>query len=167
MLTRTPARRHDAWLATVAALTLSACSTAHRGSSPLETGATPQQLSAVRAANDRLETLFEAGDHRALAQMYEDDAVLLAPGGVRIAGREAIDAYWAPKPDRPAPTRRRWDLAIHRLEGVDTLLVQRGTSRLLVEIEGRWRESTVEFYVIWRRQSDGSYRIAVDAYWPT
>lgn len=126
----------------------------------------PDHLRAIRAANDRMEACYESGDYGALAAMYEDDAILLGPDGYRVSGREALDAYWAPDPGRPVPTERDWELSIERLEGEGSLLIQRGTSRLGRVVNGERRLSVVGFYVIWRGQPDGSYRIAVDAYWP-
>lgn len=129
-------------------------------------GGNPDHLRAIRAANDRLETLYVAGDYAGVAAMYEDDAVLLGPGGYRVQGRRALDEYWAPRPDLPPPANPAWSLDIEWVEGVDSLLVQRGVSRLSRERDGERRESVVHFYVVWRRQEDGSYKIAVDAYWP-
>jgi ketosteroid isomerase-like protein len=115
---------------------------------------------AIAAANRELEERFERGDNAGVAAMYEDDAVLLGPDGYRVQGREAIDAYW--DHEREAP---RWTLEVLGLEGDASMPVQRGRSILEHVRGGERRVSEVEFVVVWRRQEDGSYRIAVDAYW--
>ncbi len=115
---------------------------------------------AILEANRELESRFERGDNAGVAAMYEDDAVLLGADGYRVEGREAIDAYWDRARENPG-----WTLDILSLEGDVSLPVQRGRSVLEYDRDGARRVSDVQFLVIWRLQPDGTYRIAVDAYW--
>ncbi len=118
------------------------------------------RLAEVRARNAAMEERFRAGDLRGVAAFYADDGVLLAPGGARVEGRAAIDAYWA-RFTEPVD----WRLTVDGLEGGDDLLVQRGTSRLVRRRDGVEHVSEVRFVLVWVRQADGILRIAVDAYW--
>lgn len=115
----------------------------------------------IEAANDRLVELFNRGDYREVAAMYADDAVLMGPGGYRIDGRDQIDMYW----DRPRQDAR-WSLEVLDITGTAEMPVQHGRSVLRQQRDGRTVVADAEFVLIWRRQPDGSYRIAVDAYWP-
>ena len=116
----------------------------------------------VARLNDELMARYRAGDMLGVAAMYSDDAVMLGPNGYRVAGREAIDAYWT-RITRPID----WELEIVAVEGGRGLLHQRGVSRLRYHREdtGEPHTSTVQFVVIWVQQPDGGFRIGVDAYW--
>jgi ketosteroid isomerase-like protein len=114
----------------------------------------------IRAALDAMEQAFREGDLGGVAAHYADDALLLSPGGERVTGREAIDAYWA-RFENPVD----WSLSLERLEGEAGLLVHRGRSRLVRLRDGVEQVSTVEYVLIWRRDERGALRIAVDGYW--
>ena len=111
-------------------------------------------------ANAALAERFNAGDYEAVAAAYADDAVLLGPGGYRVEGREAIDAYWVRE-----WTNATWALEVHRVEGTPEMPIQRGRSTLEYDAaDGGHRVSFVEFLLVWRLE-DGVYRIVVDGYW--
>ncbi|MFO0985549.1 MAG: FKBP-type peptidyl-prolyl cis-trans isomerase [Planctomycetota bacterium] len=121
-----------------------------------------QRLEAIQAANQQLMRAFRAGDLKGVAAMYADDAVLLGPNQLRIEGRKAIDDYWAGL-KHPVD----WQLEVLSLDGQDDLVHQIGRSVLTTEDDqGKCNRAEVLFAVIWRRQQDGSYKVAVDAYWP-
>jgi ketosteroid isomerase-like protein len=123
---------------------------------------TPSFRSDIEAANRHLTDSFNRGDYRAVAAAYLDDAVLIGPGDYRVEGREAIDAYWIRPWQDP-----HWSLEVLDVEGTPDMPVQRGRSLLRTTENGKMDLSDVQFVVIWRRQPDGTYKIAVDAYWPT
>jgi len=117
-------------------------------------------LHEIVEANRLLEERFASGDLLGVADFYADDALLFAPGGQRVQGREEIDAYWS---NIVGPVS--WELDIRTLEGSQDLVFERGTSRLTAQYEGGLQTSTVEFAFLWRRQPDGSWKIALDAFW--
>lgn len=115
----------------------------------------------VEALNGALMTRYRKGDMLGVAALYADDAILLGPDGYRVEGREAIDAYWQ-RISQPVD----WKLEVTSVEGGRGLLHQRGVSHLSYRRDtGEVHTSVVQFVVVWTRQSDGAYRIAVDAYW--
>jgi ketosteroid isomerase-like protein len=124
---------------------------------------------AIEAANRQLMDAYNRGDTIAVARMYADDALMISDRGERYEGRVAIDKYWnpAPAPNAPPAKPGKWTLEVLSLEGTDTMPVQRGRSILVMEWQGKPRVSDVQFVVIWRKQPDGSYKIAVDGWWPT
>ena len=114
----------------------------------------------IVAANRALEERFRAGDVLGVADLYTDDALLIGPGGLRVEGREDIDDYWS-QFEHPID----WRLEIHEIEGTDQFAWERGTSHLTQQRDGAALTSQVEFLLVWRREPDGAWRIAVDAYW--
>lgn len=147
------------------ALALTACA---RTSAAPDSSAPPQREDvedpAARALvvelNRALMDRYNTGDMLGVAALYADDAVMLGPDGYRVEGRAAIDAYWA-RIEQPLD----WRLEVVRVEGERGLLHQRGVSHLRYRRDGQEHLSTVQFVVIWARQADGEYRVAVDAYW--
>lgn len=89
--------------------------------------------------------------------------------GERYEGRAAIDNYWNPPPKPGAAPAQpgKWILEVLSLEGTPAMPIQRGRSILESEWQGKTHISDVQFLVVWRRQPDRSYKIAVDAWWPT
>lgn len=59
--------------------------------SPADTG----EQAEVRRVLDRYLDATNGGNARALASLYAEDAVLLPPDHEAVAGRSAIEAYWA------------------------------------------------------------------------
>jgi uncharacterized protein (TIGR02246 family) len=114
----------------------------------------------IEAVNRRMEQAFARGDLRAVAAFYADDAVMMGPGGERVRGRAAIDRYWA-----GIRNPKRWKLDVFDVGGSATEAYQLGRSSLVSLHEGREHTSVTDFIVIWKRDSGGEWRIAVDM-WP-
>lgn len=103
---------------------------------------------------------LEEGRHADVAAVYADHGWLAGPGGYRVTGREAIDAYWA-----RLGQAKRWQLDVHSAEGNGGIVVQRGRSVLTRDRDGRSQTSAVEFVLTWQQQDDGAWRILSDVYW--
>ncbi len=116
----------------------------------------------ILTATRLMEDAMARDDLAAVAAMYTDDAVLLGPGGYRVEGREAIDAYW-----QGFGRGIAWSLDAFSIEGDAErgIAHQRGRSTLTYERDGTERTSIVEFALVWMRDDAGRWRIAVDAYW--
>ncbi|MHC4976090.1 MAG: YybH family protein [Planctomycetota bacterium] len=115
----------------------------------------------ILAANEAMESSMRAGDLRAVAAMYTDDGVLHGPSGDRVQGRDAIDAYWE-RFDRAID----WELTTDALSVCADRAWQEGSSTITFRSDdGSTVEGRVDFYLLWRKQSDGAWRIALDAWW--
>jgi len=111
------------------------------------------------AANLReMEEAARRGDAAAIASFYAADALLIS-GGTRVEGREAVDAYWA-----DAGEIVDWELEVFDVTGDAAIVHQSGRSHLTGRRDGEERTSVVDFLLVWKRQEDGGYRIAVDSY---
>ncbi len=109
----------------------------------------------------QMEDAMRADDLEKVASFYADDGILLSPGGDKRGGsRAALVEYW-----QGFGTGVDWELQVHSVEGDEKLATQRGRSILTYIKNGERRVSTVEFLLIWQRQTDGTLKIAVDAYW--
>jgi ketosteroid isomerase-like protein len=53
-----------------------------------------QDKATIQAMEDQLAKAFLAGDGKAAAAVYTEDAILLPPGEPSVAGRAAIEDYW-------------------------------------------------------------------------
>ncbi len=119
----------------------------------------PAFVDEIRLLNSELERRFRTGDLLGVADLYADDAVLMGPGGFRIEGREAIDAYWSRISD-PLD----WRLEIFEIGGSNETAYELGRSHLTVNPDGAPETSVVDFLVLWKRE-EGALRVGLDLYW--
>jgi CubicO group peptidase (beta-lactamase class C family)/ketosteroid isomerase-like protein len=113
----------------------------------------------IQAVNDSMAAAFDANDMRGVARFYTDDARVDGEGGQLVQGRAAVDAYW-----RSIRNPKSWKLEVLEVGGHPDHPYQIGRSTLVTSSPSGDRTSVVEFLAIWRRQADGSLRLAVDYY---
>ena len=100
---------------------------------------------AVDAGNRAFIAAFVRGDARAVADLYTDDAEVIAPGAPVARGRTAIAAAWQKAMDSGVK-----DIRLHTLDVTDSgdLACETGT----VEIVGKDGAVTKDRYVVvWKR----------------
>jgi ketosteroid isomerase-like protein len=103
---------------------------------------------------------FARGDVAGVARFYADDGRLVGPRRTTISGRAAIDRYWS-----SIRGAKSWQLEVLEVGGTREAAYQVGISTLVtVGPDGRQHASVTEFVVIWKRQADGTFRIALDLY---
>jgi uncharacterized protein (TIGR02246 family) len=127
-------------------------------------------------ANDRARTEIDSlgqqwedaantGQVDRLVEIYAPDAVILPPGGPVIEGSQTIRELFRQEFER-FDTKLAFTTQEIEVEGDMAFrrgrYVWRGTPRL----SGQAIETTNKFLEIWRRQPDGSWRIAVDMWNP-
>ena len=121
------------------------------------------QRSALRQEIDSLNRAMDQavanGDMAAVAKFYADDGKLMGPRGADISGRAAIDRYWL-----EIKGAKSWKLEVIEVGGDRTTAYQVGRSTLVTADGGGDRTSVSRFLVIWKRQPDGKFRIALDFY---
>jgi uncharacterized protein (TIGR02246 family) len=130
---------------------------------PLAAQAQSTRPSPLRAEIDSLnramERAFASKDMLAVARFYADDAVIMGPRGFRTAGRTDIDNYW-----KGLREPKTWKLDVLDVGGHRDDAWQLGRSTLVTGGPDGDRTSVVNFVVIWKRQADGSLRMALDFY---
>ncbi len=95
-----------------------------------------------------------------VARFYADSARIVGPNRQTVSGRTAIDRYWAGI-RKPAT----WKLDVIEVGGSADEAYQIGVSTLAsTGSNGRLGTYVCDFVVIWKRQPDGTLRIALDLY---
>ena len=128
---------------------------------------TPVQNSASRVAlraeidslNRAMIAAFDSSPAK-VARFYMDSARIVGPRRQTVAGRQAIDRYWA-SITGPA----QWSLTVVEVGGERESIHQVGVSRLTsARRDGTSQTYECDFVVLWKRQPDGSLRITLDLY---
>jgi uncharacterized protein (TIGR02246 family) len=104
------------------------------------------------------ETVFNEGDHRALAAYYAVDARLIATQTETVVGRPAIEQFWRAACAGANAAGARRTVQVEDAGSDGELGYLRGT---VVLARGE-AATTVRYLTLWRRQEDGRWRIAVD-----
>lgn len=121
-------------------------------------------LAAIRATDSAFASAAAAGDAAALAGMYLPDAHLLPPNAPAVQGREAVRKHWGGLTDA---YHVRMDVAADAIEGRGDLAYAHGRYSLDATPKGKEGaplHDAGKYLEILRRQSDGSWRYAVDMY---
>lgn len=116
---------------------------------------------AIGAASRAFSAAYVAGDTAAVRELYTFDAVLLPPER-DVRGRDAIVRYFAPAPGREtlAHSMSSDDLRVSDDSAIDV-----GTWRNTWRVgEQPVREASGRYLVVWRRGSDGRWRIEYDVW---
>lgn len=123
-------------------------------------GGTTMVQQAIESANARFVEAYNRGDVASVAALYTDDAALLPPNAQVLRGRQAIEGFWSAA--RQAGLRD----PVLKTASVDhsgELACEIGSYTLKIQPEGG--EATTDkgkYVVVWKRQADGSWKLAVD-----
>ena len=100
--------------------------------------------------------LAKPRDDRAAASCYEDDAIMLAPGQSPITGKREIEAFLS-----SFPPFSDYCLEVAEIIGDGDLAFERGRASMTLQPTGEpTNQVRMNYIVIWRRQTDGSWRAA-------
>jgi uncharacterized protein (TIGR02246 family) len=114
----------------------------------------------IEAALVEFASAFNKGDGASVAALYTEDALLLPPGGARVDGREAIQAFWQGAIDQ--------GLTDIKLEAVEvesagnTAYEVGGFSLKAPNESGELVSSTGKYIVVWHKSADGNWRLHRD-----
>lgn len=109
---------------------------------------------------DAFEAAFDAGDGKALAELYTEDAVLLPPGAERIEGRAKIAEFWQGAMDAGLE-----DPSLEAVEVVelgDYAYEVGALSITAQDADGQPAPVSGKYIVIWQRGDDGTWRLHRD-----
>jgi uncharacterized protein (TIGR02246 family) len=116
---------------------------------------------AIRDAHAAYHEAALAKDWDAVVTYYTTDAVIMPPNQPTVQGRDAIRDWYA-----SFPPVSEVELPIVELDGWGDIAYARGTYSLTMVIEGA-PEPIMDMgknLAIWRKQPDGSWKIAVDTF---
>ncbi len=129
-----------------------------------EVGVAPlsdEDVAAIKAVTEAFIQAFNSEDWTAGAAMYTEDAVLMPPNQPIVQGREAIQTWF-----EAFPTLTEFNLIDVEIDGYGDLAFSRGTVSMTIAPEGAPEPIKDEgkSLVIFRKQSDGSWLLAVDIF---
>ncbi len=109
-------------------------------------------IAAIRQVNEEWVQAGLAGDWESFFAVFTEDVVVMFPNMPAVEGLEAMKV-------QPWVRAIEWEMSTVEIDGRGDLAFARGTQSLLLDFEGavKWEES---FLHIWRKQPDGSWRIA-------
>lgn len=103
---------------------------------------------------------FNRGDMAALAALYTEDATLMPPDSGIVTGRQEIQRFWQGVQDAGF---RRAAFHTQQVEASGDLAAEVATAELFAESgDGAASTLPVKYVVVWRRGTDGQWRMAVD-----
>ncbi len=111
-----------------------------------------EDVAAIGATLEALVQAGLAGDWESFFAVLTEDVVFMWSNSPAVEGLEVIKAL-------PWVLAIEWEISTVEIDGRGDLAFARGTQSLLLDFEGavKWEES---FLHIWRKQPDGSWRIA-------
>jgi ketosteroid isomerase-like protein len=118
----------------------------------------------IDSLNTRFEAWYDAGQADSIASVFAQDAMQMPPNMAPIVGRDSVRAFWT-----NALTTGKWDFDLEAEDVVaaDSLAVERGSYTLKVvagpKAEYPSFEDRGNYIVLWRRESDGNWRVVWDA----
>ena len=120
-----------------------------------------EDIAAIRSTAAAYHEAAGAKDWDAVVTYYMTDAVIMPPNQPAVQGRAGIREWYA-----DFPTVTEVELPIVEIDGRGDLAYARGTYTLTMVIEGVPEPvtDTGKNLAIWRRQSDGSWLIAIDTF---
>jgi uncharacterized protein (TIGR02246 family) len=117
---------------------------------------------AIEAANAKMVAEYAAGDSKAIAEAYTEDAVMLPPDATVVSGRAAIAKLWKGWIDDGLKDLTLKSTAI---ESAGDLAYEVGDFSLQVPGEdGKLTTAPGNYVVVWKRGGDGVWRLKVDTW---
>jgi ketosteroid isomerase-like protein len=111
----------------------------------------------IENLNKEMEKVFNADDMAATAAFYSDDAEIIG-ANYQVSGRKAVDNYWIALKGKGGG----WKLKVIEIGGAGDYIYQLGNSELTYIVNGKETKSVTNFVLIWKKQSDGKYKIFRD-----
>jgi ketosteroid isomerase-like protein len=111
----------------------------------------------IMLLNQQMEGAFNNNDMTKVAAYYADEGEIVYDN-YTVRGRTNLDKYWMDLKDKS----RGWKLSVVEIGGQGEFVYQLGKSDLKYISQGKETTSITNFVLLWRKQSDGSYKIFRD-----
>lgn|SRR5262249_7966020 len=117
---------------------------------------------AIEKAIAAWEKAFNAKDAAAVAKLYTEDATLLPPGSPAVKGRANIQSFFESFISAGGSDAK---LRVVQVESSGDMAYEIGAfEAVLPQPQGGTARGSGKYVVIWKRQSDGLVKLAVDIF---
>jgi len=156
--------RHSVYLcafALTSILMFTGCQTAPPPQPKMDVAA---DTAAINALNDKVTDAFKSMDAAAVTATYADDAIMMDPNQAAIEGKPAIQAaYEARSKEKDKVASVAMVITPLETQVAGDWAYQRGNyTATITPKSGKPMETTYKYLNIYRRQSDGSWKIYRD-----
>lgn len=128
--------------------------------SAMASGLTAEDLAAAKGMTEAFQKAVNAGDWKAVAALYGEDALLLPPNAPGVRGRAAIGEFFAAFPHVTDLVCQ--DLAIH---GCADMVYTTGTYTMTIHPEGMDPiQEEGKYLDVKRKQADGTWLYEADMF---
>lgn len=104
---------------------------------------------------------FNRGDMATVASFYAEDAKVMPPGSEVVQGRQAIEQFWRGAQEQMGV--KEVTKNVQEVEASGDLAYEVGTATLKIEPPGGQAITALfKYLVVWKRQADGAWQLAVD-----
>ncbi len=118
---------------------------------------------AIEAANGRFTAAYLRGDTVAIADNFADDAIVMPPASPAVRGRDAVRADMAREVARAPSEVKEFNLTTEDVMVAGDLAVETGAFEFVPRSTTAAPEKG-KYVTVWKRQSDGSWKIVRDVY---
>ncbi len=112
----------------------------------------------IMVLNQQMEDAFNNNDMNKVAAFYADDSEIVYDDNYTVKGRANLNNYWLDLKDKG----RGWKLTVVEIGGQGEFVYQLGKSDLKHLSQGKEHNSITNFVLLWKKQTDGNYKIFRD-----
>lgn len=118
---------------------------------------TDSDREAIRGVVAKFDQAMTAGDRKAAAAAYAEDALLLPPNTAEVSGRDAIEKFLG-----GLPKISQFKETVEEIQGDQDYAYPRGTYEMTFTPPGSRMQVSDKGKVlaVWRKQSDGSWKVS-------
>lgn len=117
---------------------------------------------AIRAGDANFQQWAMSKDIDKIVSLYQDDAVVFAPGTPALTGKDSIRKMVTGLVGTPGLQVNVHVASVDVARSGD-IAIDRGTvDSTSTDKKGKPTTSTIEYVLVWKKQADGSWKIAAD-----
>jgi len=129
---------------------------------PAPTNMRKTDEAAITAAGDALAQAAEAKDLDKCMAFYVDDPVLFVPGAPAAIGRDAVRKAFQGFLGASALKLQTSGLIVDVAASGDLAFERGSYSNTITDVKGKTTTETGKLALVWKKQADGSWKIAAD-----